>query len=256
MGSMLLERLSDVTRQFDDVLIIGARCPDLVNGLAAVTATAKARVTIIEPSPGLAQSQGAIQGDEDHLPVDPESFDCIIWPGGMESVNDVPTALLRCRLALKGDGLLLGCFPGDGSFPMLRRILNEDQGDRIIARMQPQIDTRSMGDLLTKIGLTMAVADTERLILSYQSLGDLVGDLRAAAWTNMLQGAIHPFGRHQHALVSSAFDRLRDESGRCREEVRIVHFSGWAPHASQPAPARRGSASMSLAEALKSPRAG
>ena len=43
-----------------------------------------------------------------------------------------------------------------------------------------------------------------------------------------------------------------DDDARTIETIRIVHFSGWAPHASQPQPARRGSATASLAAALSS----
>lgn len=251
MGDMLLDRLEDVTRTFDRLLVIGARTPKLVEGLAGIKATAGAQVTIIEQSAVLAAASGAMVGEEDHMPVEPESVDCILWPGGLESVNDVPGALLRCRLALKGDGLLLGCFPGDGSFPVLREAVRTMDGQRAVARMHPQIDTRAMGDLLSRVGLTMAVADTEKLSLAYASLPDLVADLRGAAWTNLLRGSIHPVSKAGFAQACSSFASSAHPSGRTVEEVRIVHYSGWAPHPDQPKPARRGSGTVSLRTALK-----
>ncbi|HTH27737.1 MAG TPA: SAM-dependent methyltransferase, partial [Sphingobium sp.] len=45
-----------------------------------------------------------------------------------------------------------------------------------------------------------------------------------------------------------------DADGRVRERFEIIHISGWRPDPSQPKPARRGSATVSLAEALKGPR--
>lgn len=250
MAEMLLDRLGDITRQFEHVLVIGARCPLLLRGLKSVPATANAQISVVEQSSRLAESKSAIWGDEDKLPVDPQSFDCILWPGGLESVNDVQGALLRCRLALKDDGLLLGCFAGDGSFPLLRSILHGSQSERIVARMQPQIDTRSLGDLLAGAGLSLAVTDTDRLTLSYATLSDLVADLRAAAWTNMLAGEVHPFSRAELSHAIDLFDASRNASGRCVEQLRLVHFSAWAPHRDQPRPARRGSGTISLTKAL------
>jgi hypothetical protein len=251
MAQQLLDRLGDVTRTFTDVLVIGARCPSLVDGLASIAATAGACVTIIEQSRALADRSGVAQGEEDNLPVEPESYDCILWPGGMESVNDVPGALLRCRLALRGDGLLLGCFPGDGSFPLLRHVMRQSDGELVVARMHPQLDARAMGDLLSKVGLTMSVVDCDRLTLAYASLTDLVADLRAAAWTNMLHGTVIPMTRTGLRMAFAAFAAATGESGRATEQLRIVHFSGWSPHPDQPKAARRGSATVSLAEALK-----
>jgi hypothetical protein len=42
-----------------------------------------------------------------------------------------------------------------------------------------------------------------------------------------------------------------DADGKTAERFEIVHLLGWAPAPSQPQPARRGSATVSLAEALK-----
>lgn len=247
MSDMLLERLGDVTRQFGDILLIGARLPQLATQLAANGA----RVTILEANADLASAHGAVHGHEDLLPVEPESYDLIIWPGGLESVNDVPGALLRCRFALKPDGLLIGCFVGDGSLPALRRALTAADAERPVARMSPQIEVRAIGDLLTRAGFALAVADTERLSLSYPSLLALIHDLRAAALTNMLGGDVPQMTRSAWARACAAFAGGQNAAGRVVETLRIVHFSGWAPHPDQPKAAKRGSATASLSAALR-----
>ena len=55
------------------------------------------------------------------------------------------------------------------------------------------------------------------------------------------------------ALVAAArhFADAADPDGRTAEQMAILYLSGWKPDPSQAAPARRGSATMSLAEALK-----
>lgn len=256
IGELLAERLDDVAREFADVLLIGARDPALVAGLARRCT----RLTLFDASPSIAAAAGgaaaaALSGDEDRLPVEPGQFDLIVWPGGLESVNDVPGALLRCRLALRPDGLLLGAFVGDGSFPSLRAAMQAadagQDGATAVARMHPQIEVRAMGDLLARAGLTLTVADVDRIALSYRSLNGLVADLRAAALTNVLAGPVHRLDRAAASRAGAAFAAMAGDDGRTAEVVRIVHFSGWAPHPDQPRPARRGSATASLADALK-----
>ena len=247
IADQLTERLDDVQRDFTDALLIGGRDTALAEALRARGMA----VTVIEQA-GVGD---AVTGEEDRLPIDPESVDLILWPGGLESVNDVPGALLRCRHALRPDGLLLGCLFGDGSFPMLRRALAAADAPQAVARMHPQIDLASLGGLLSAVGLALPVVDVERMSLAYRSIDALVADLRGAALTNMLAGAVHRLSRRQWAAASAAFADSAGEDGRTVESARLMHFSGWAPHASQPQPARRGSATASLAAALTS-RAG
>ncbi|MBP0652229.1 hypothetical protein J8J40_34720, partial [Mycobacterium tuberculosis] len=46
-------------------------------------------------------------------------------------------------------------------------------------------------------------------------------------------------------------ERFADPDGRLRATFDIVSASGWAPHADQPKPARPGSATVGLADALR-----
>ncbi len=247
MAEQLLERLDDVTRSFHSVAVIGARNAAL---LAALDERG-CRPTIVEPAPGLATSAGALNADEDQLPLEPESMDLILWPGGLDSVNDIPGALLRARLALRPDGLLLGCFVGDGSLRALRAALSVAERERPAARMHPQIALSSLGDLLQRVGLALTLVDVERHGIAYSALSRLVADLRAAALTNVLAGRVPALSRNNWRRAEAAF-AAAGEGGRTIETLRIVHFSGWAPHDSQPRPARRGSATASLAHALGS----
>jgi len=255
MADMLLERLAEVKRDFADILLIGARNSALIAHVHHLAISQGGRATIIEPSRFLAQGCGAQVADEDHLPVEPASYDLILWPGGLESVNDVPGALLRCRFALRADGLLLGCFIGGGSFPALRSALAAADGTRAVARMHPQIDVRAAGDLLGQCGLALGVADAEQLVLAYRALDPLISDVRAAALTNMLAGPLYPLHRTAWAAARSQFAAAAGAAGRTHERVTIIHICGWAPDPSQPQPARRGSATASLSAALN-PRDG
>jgi hypothetical protein len=49
----------------------------------------------------------------------------------------------------------------------------------------------------------------------------------------------------------ATFSAEADPDGKTPERFEIVYLTGWAPSPEQPQPARRGSATASLAQALK-----
>lgn len=246
IAESLLDRLAMVTRSFPRALLIGGHD----TSLAAHLRTAGSEVTILEAGPRLAAATGALAGEADAIDLPFASFDLILWPGGLDSVNDVPGALVRLRALLAPDGLLLGSFVGDGSLAKLRRAVMAD-GVRSIARLHPQIDLAAMGNLLQRTGFTLPVVDVEALSVRYADWFALVRDLRAAGLASRLAAAPPPLTREEVARIALAFAAQADPDGRIAEAFRLIHFSGWAPHPDQPQPARRGSGTASLAEALK-----
>ena len=96
------------------------------------------------------------------------------------------------------------------------------------------------------------MVDGEKVSVRFPTLGRLVGDLRELGWTNMLSArSRRPIGRLGLAAANAAFAEAADADGRSTERFEIIHLSGWAPSPDQPKPARRGSGSVSLADALR-----
>lgn len=244
----LIERLDLVTRPFARALDLGGRLAGRLRarGIAVVAADAGALFAAIH---------GGVQCDEDRLPFADASFDLVVSIGLLDSVNDLPGALALARRVLRPDGLLLAAFAGAGSLPALRRAMaaaDEAEGGGLSAHIHPQIDVRAAGDLLMRAGFALPVVDCERIEVRFSSFARLVGDLRGMGATNMLASrARRPIGRFGLAAAMAAFAAEADADGRTTERFEIVHLSGWAPAASQPQPARRGSATASLAAALK-----
>ncbi len=238
----LLERLDAVKRDFADMLDIGT--PN--TGIALPGA----RTARFDPGFGFASAVGGVQGDEDRLPFADASFDGVTSAGVLDQVNDLPGALTLIRRVLRPDGVFLGAFLGGGSLPALRAALRVAEGDRPAARLHPQIDVRSAGDLLVRAGFTLPVADVETFDVRYASFGRLLDDLRGMAASNILV-ARTAMTRSVLARAAAAFAEAAGPDGRTLERFSIVFVTGWAPDASQPKPARRGSATASLAAALK-----
>ncbi len=228
----LFERLDMVRRDFTQALIIG-RAPLLVDGL-------KAR--------GIAYD--VYSGEEDCLDVGNAHYDLILSSGTLDTVADLPGALILMRRALKPDGLMLANFAGAPSLTTLRLAIARADGDKAIARFHPQVDVRSAGDLLMRAGFALPVADLDTMDVAYSSLGRLLTDLRQGAATNVLR-LRYSVTRTWLAAVDAAFTAQADETGRTHETLSFITLTAWAPAPDQPRPARRGSGKVSLADASR-----
>jgi SAM-dependent methyltransferase len=251
----LVERLDLVSRRFERALDLGC-------GSGLLSKACRERGLAVEGADAgsvFARLAGGSQCDEDALPFPPASFDLVVSAGVLDSVNDLPGALVQIRRILRPDGLFLGAFCGAGSLPGLKRAMqaaDEASGSGASPHIHPQIDVRAAGDLLGRAGFALPVADVERINVRYRGLPQLVEDLRALGWTNILASrSRRAISREGYAAAQAAFVGAADQDGRVSEPFEIIHLSGWAPSPDQPQPARRGSATASLAAALQ-PRAG
>jgi SAM-dependent methyltransferase len=239
----IAERLDSVTRRFDDVLDLG--CFD-----AAFQPPPGARITRVDPGAAFAEAAGGYQADEDRPTFPDASFDLIVAAGTLDTVSDLPGALTLARRALRPDGLFLAAFTGGATLSTLRATLREAEGDAPAARIHPQVEVRAAGDLLSRAGFALPVADVETLDVRYADLWRLLRDLRGMAATNLMPGT-PPLRRDTLARAARLFAERAAPDGRTTERFDIIYLTGWAPAPSQPQPARRGSATASLTEALK-----
>jgi SAM-dependent methyltransferase len=248
----LMHRLGAVTRPFSRALVLGNGSPMLAEALA------ERGLSVTAADAGRRFAAGGVQCDEDRLPFAEVAFDLVCSIGVLDSVNDLPGALALVRRALRPDGLFLGAMAGAGSLPRLRRAMHaaeEAEGAPASPRVHPQIDLRAAGDLLARAGFALPVADAETLTVRFPSLAALVTDLRAMAATNILHArSKRPIGRLGLAAAMADFAAQADEDGKTGERFEILYLIGWAPSPDQPRPARRGTATSSLADALKAKR--
>tara|TARA_R110000824_G_scaffold211072_3_gene397015 strand:- start:472 stop:1350 length:879 start_codon:yes stop_codon:yes gene_type:complete len=246
MVEEILERLNVVKRTFRRALIIGLPAARLgkeleTQGMAVVFADSSSRV---------AQSLDGVLCDDDRLPFADHSFDLIINMGSLDTVNDLPGALVLCRRILVPDGLFLAAFVSAESFPSLKSIMMKAEGDRVSAHIHPQIDVRTAGDLMVRAGLTLPVADSDNLNLRYSSLQQLLSDIRDVGGSNILIDNVSPIKRDVYRIISSLFQDQAGTDGKFLERITITYLCAWAPHPDQPKPARRGSGQISLTTTL------
>lgn len=188
------------------------------------------------------------------LPVADGSADLIVSVLSLHWADDLPGALAQIRRALKPDGLFLGALFGGTTLNELRCVLTEAELEitgGAQARISPFADGFDGASLLQRAGFALPAVDVDRITVRYSGLPALVRDLRAMGETSALAGPARPIRRDVLARAAELYAaRHADPDGRLRATFEVIHLTGWAPHDSQPKPARRGSATVRLADAL------
>ena len=248
VADRLLDRLDDMKRNFSVALDVGGR------GVVAPLLTARGmRVVSCDLSPAMAALQRwGVAADEEFLPFAPASFDLVVANLSLHWINDLPGALIQLRRALKPDGLFLASIPALGTLAELRTSLTEAEAaltGGAAPRVSPFPDLPDCAALLQRAGFALPVADLDEIGLMYADPFALLRDLRAAGETNAVR--LRDRRIPPRALFPMALAGLPSDNGRVRATLRLAMLTAWAPAPSQPKPVARGSATISLADALK-----
>lgn len=102
--------------------------------------------------------------DEEMLPFEPDSLDCVVASGSLHWTNDLPGALIQIRRALKPDGVFLGYMVGgDTLFELRTSLLLAEQERRggMSVRVSPMAGTFSF--LADRIARRVVAALARRL---------------------------------------------------------------------------------------------
>ena len=248
----LAERLATVERKFPQAAAVGcvtAAASDVLLHSGKVEA-----VTRIEAHQRLLDGPGLVMPDE-RLPLDAESIDLAVSLLTLHEINDLPGMLIQIRRALRPDGLFLAALMGGGTLAELRECLLAAETDLTggaTPRVAPFADVRDAGALLQRAGFALPVADAETVTVRYDSMFNLMADLRAMGATNALVArSRRPSTRTLFERAAQIYaQRFSDADGRIRATFSMVWLSGWAPHASQQKPLKPGSADISLTKVL------
>ena len=228
-----LDRLSLMNLRFDSVLLIGcpdARWPDRLLEFAS-------RVDVADPGACFAAAAGGRQIAEDAWTPEAATYDLILAVGTLDTVNDLPHALVGMRTALRPGSLLLGAMSGADTLPRLRSAMRAADALTRQARphVHPRIEAASLATLLATTGFVNPVVDVDRVPVSYPGLDGLVSDLRAMAASNILsQRSRVPLSKAAYAIAKQDFTAA-GEGGRTTETYELLHFACWSPGPGKPA---------------------
>lgn len=255
----LEDRLAAVQRTFST----GAALYCGVEDAAAVLSSGKVESVLRVEDAALAATLGTdvVPAEGETLPIGPESLDLAVSLYALHETNDVPGLLVQIRRALRPDGLFLGCLAGAGTLAELREsLLSAETGLRggVSPRVLPFADVREAGALLQRAGFALPVADIDEVTVRYDTMFDLMRDLRAMGATNSLvQRSRTPASRALFVEAARIYaERFSDADGRIRATFNTIWLSGWAPAPTQQKPLKPGSGKVSLASVLGRGEAG
>ncbi|MBB5517887.1 methyltransferase domain-containing protein [Amphiplicatus metriothermophilus] len=245
----IVDRLESVTRDFPQALVYGA------SGLESLITPACGVGDILRADLAAERLAGpgpALVFDEERNPFAPARFDLIVSVLSLHAVNDLVGALIQHRAALKPDGLFVAALFGEETLSSLRAALYAAEcaiRGGASPRVAPFADVRSLGATLQRAGFAMPVADIDSIRVRYENPIRLLRDLRGMGEANALAERPRPLTR---AIAADALARFSAQGGEARFD--IVYLTGWAPAEDQPKPLRPGSATHSLADAVRAQR--
>jgi SAM-dependent methyltransferase len=252
----LRDRLSLVKRRFALGADFGSPGP---HGAAALALSGQVdcviRLAPTEASLGNGAFLPAV-GDLERLPAADGRLDLAVSLLALQTVNDLPGALVQMRRALRDDGLLIAAMIGGETLAELRQSLTIAESEILggaSPRVAPFVDVRALGGLAQRAGLALPVVDLDRAVVRYPDMFALLADLRAMGAQNALHArSLKPLRRAALERAAAVYaERFADPDGRVRATFDLVWLSAWAPHESQQKPLKPGSATMRLADALK-----
>ena len=217
MADDILERLAFLRHSPGRSLIIGEWTGTLATALKRQGST----VTVCDPG----HPAGGTDLDEER-PYPFGGFDFIVSLGTLDTLNDLPGALIHLRQALAPGGLMIASFMGAGCLPALRAAMLAADGKKPAARMHPMVDVRAGGQLLQRTGFADPVVDSRDLAVRFGSMGQLVADLRAQGLGNALARPAAPLTRRALRKAEEAFLSHADVQGRVVEHFAILTLSG------------------------------
>jgi NADH dehydrogenase [ubiquinone] 1 alpha subcomplex assembly factor 5 len=262
-AARLTDRLDDMRHRFPIALDLGCHG----GGLAAALAARPGTDTVVQCdlSPLMARAARATGGiatlaaDEEALPFAAQSFNLIASNLSLHWVNDLPGALTQIRTALKPDGLFLGCLLGGTTLSELRAAFMDAElavEGGASPRVSPFADVRDGGDLLTRAGFALPVADLDTIDVYFPGPLELMAGLRAMGEANAVHERRKSFSRRRTVLEAArlypgAEAQAAGGTGEISARFDVIWLAGWAPGPDQPRPLAPGSAKGRLADALK-----
>lgn len=210
MSDEIVDRLSFVRHNPAKALLLGHPAPPLTEHLRLQ---------------GAAITPGSKIDEEAPYPLGP--FDLAASVGSLDTVNDLPGALIHMHRALAPGGMAIATLVGAPSLSNLRRAMLAADGERPAARMHPLVDVRAAAELIQRAGWHSPVVDSHTLRVSYPSLDRLLADLRLHGMTSRLASAAPPVTREGLDRARKAYLEMADDDGKVIETFEILTLSGW-----------------------------
>ncbi|XP_014770023.1 arginine-hydroxylase NDUFAF5, mitochondrial [Octopus bimaculoides] len=259
VGFRLADRICDVKRKFDTALDLGcgyghvSKCiyKDMVGTLYQCDMSQgvlrKSAVSSEVPT-------YKVLVDEEFLPFRANSLDLCVSSLSLHWVNDLPGTFRQINECLKKDGCFIGCIFGSDTLYELRVSLQLAETEReggFAPHISPYTDVRELGGLLTQANFSLLTIDFDEIVINYPSIYELLFDLQGMGESNCAWSRKNFLHRDSMLAAASIYKEMYGTENSIPATFQILNFIGWKPDPSQPKPAARGSATVSLKDLSK-----
>jgi malonyl-CoA O-methyltransferase len=160
------------------------------------------------------------------IPLAPGSVDFIWSNVTLQWCNDLPAVFAEWRQALSVGGLAMFSTFGPDTLKELRAAFGDADGATHVSRFT---DMHDLGDMLVNAGFADPVMDMEMITLTYDSLRDVMRDLKAIGAHNATEGRTRGLtGKRRWQQVDAAYERFRKD-GRLPATFEVVYGHAWKP---------------------------
>jgi len=238
----LSSRLDDITRNFENVVQIGARGGKILEHGQCFDFDGSFSPDVI--------------ADEEFFPFKDQSLDLVISNLHLHATNDLPGVLAQIKRALKPDGLFIASVFGGESLHELRASLNHAEmalRGGMSPRVFPFADKQDCGTLLQRAGFALPVVDSDIVTVTYEHAFKLMHDIRGMGEGNVIAARDKRYVGKAFFIEAAKHyaENFVEADGRIAASFEIIFLLGWAPHDSQQKPLKPGSAQSRLADVLK-----
>ncbi|CDR99767.1 hypothetical protein [Sporisorium scitamineum] len=269
IAESLADRVQDIKRDFTTIVELGAG-PGFLRHYLDPKGSGTKKIIMCDTSEALLNRDRHLDEqfgfeierrvvDEEVLPFEEGSLDCVVVSGGLHWTNDLPGVLIQIRRALKPDGVFIAALCGGDTLFELRTSLQLAEQEReggISPRISPMADTRDMASLLSRAGFTIPTVDVDEVSVGYPSMYELMHDLRDMGESNAVINRRGQLRRDTMLAAGAIYQSLHgNEEGSGEGEgvpatFQLIFLIGWSPAPTQPKPLKRGSAKSSLKDVL------
>ena len=165
-------------------------------------------------------------GDAESLPLIDNSLGFVFSNVTFQWCNNLDKALQDCYRVLAPGSLILFSSFGPDTLKELRNVWQEvDNYNHVNAFM----DMHDVGDALVRSGFQSPVLDVEQFTLTYDTLKDLMKELKAIGAHNVTAGRARGLtGRKRLAKITEAYEQYR-HGGRLPASYEVIYGHAWVP---------------------------
>ncbi|KYQ89852.1 hypothetical protein DLAC_09827 [Tieghemostelium lacteum] len=192
-----------------------------------------------------------VESLETPLPFEKESFDLVISNLSLHWINDLPGVFSGLKQLLKPNGVFLASLFGEETLSELKDSLYLAEIEReggFSPHISPFTKISDIGNLLQRARFNLPTIDTEKIQIQYKNAFTLMRDLQNMGENNAILKRRNYTSRDTFMAAASIYENLYGSAEKVPATFQIIYLIGWAPHASQPKPKPRGSATKRFSD--------